>query len=188
MNSGLTCEVMIRITNVLCGVELNTHMDLKSICYTTCNSILHQGKMKCLTWRHRKIGGGKSVAVLFSNGCMTVNGNANIPAAKRNCRQFARLFQRLGYDVKFKMISILSISVCAKFPFNIKPNIEYICRVYGGEYEPELHNACQVSLNQMCVFVFPSGSINATGLRNTNEARNILKSFIHDIIMHGYES
>ncbi len=173
---------------MLCGVELNTVMDLQSICYSTCNSILHEGKMKCLTWRHGKIGLGKSVAVLFSNGRMTVNGNANIPAALKNCRQFARLFQKLGYEVQFKAISILSISVCTKFPYNIKPNIEYICRVYGGEYEPELHNACQVKLKQMCVFVFPSGSINATGLSNTIEARNMLKSFINDIVIHGYQS
>ncbi len=160
-------------------------MDLHHICNVFGNCVLHNGKMKCLTWRHRKISGGKAVAVLFGNGKMTVTGNRTIYEAFKNCRKFVRLLQNHYWNVKLNHIKILAISVSTKFPNNIKPCMEYICANYGGVYEPELHNACNVRLKNTCVHVFPSGSINVTGLPNRRKDRYRLRKFIYNAVING---
>ncbi len=188
MNYGLTCEVVLKTTNVLCGVNLNTTIDTAYIANASCNTVLHNGKMRCLTWRQRHISDGQSVAVLFSCGKMTVTGNRTIHSAIKNCRKFCRLIQKFGFDVNIGQIKILAISVCAKFPNDIKPDIPWICANYGGQYEPELHNACKVKLNRINVQVFASGSLNITGLQNTSTSKETLKSFIYDIVIHGKQA
>ena len=185
VNYGLTCEVEIRATNILCAADLGCPMNLTDIADKLPNTIFDPSKMQCVTMRHRRIGDGRCVALIFSSGYMSVNGSRSVSEAKCNLRRFARLLQKIGYGVKLTCIKIQSISAFARLPETIKPNLDYVIKNLGGSYEPELINAVCLQVDGMCMLVFHSGGIVLTGLRFGRGHRDLVHRIVNNIVMNG---
>ena len=188
VNYGLTSEVHIISTNVLCAGKLHCRVDLTHIAKRLPNVTYNPKQMSCATLRHRKIGKASCVAVLFASGHMSVNGSKNTTQAKVNFRCFARLIQKLGYPVRLETIRVLSISATARLPYFVIPDIKYAVRELGAVYEPEIHNSACLKVKGMSLLIFHSGSLVVTGLRFGQSHRKLLHRIINNLIHNGKEA
>ncbi len=181
---GLTCEVEINTTNVLCAGMLGCHIGLNNVAQKLPNVVYNPKKMSCLTLRHRKIGKGKCAAVLFRTGYLSVNGSITVEEAKTNFRKFARLIQRLGYPVTLSKINIQCISAVARLPKFLAPNMKHAVKRLGATYEPELNNSACIKRAGVCLLLFSSGALVITGLKlgrgHRKELQRLIKSIVYN--------
>ncbi len=185
-NFGLTSEVEIKTSNVVCAADLGCQFDLLYIAKSASNVTYNPCKITCAIIRNRKIGLGKCVALIFRRGYICVNGNSNVRDARKHLRQFARLLQKKwGYGVTLNTIHILSMSAFAHLPKICKPDMDYVVKCLGGQYEPELMNSACIKKNGLCMLVFHSGGLVFTVLKFGKGHRKLVHSLIDTIIMNG---
>ena len=179
---GLTCEVEIDTTNVLCAGMLGCPINLRSVASRLGNAVYNPSQMSCLTIRNRKIGRGKCAAVIFRTGYMSVNGSATVEEARTNFRQFARILHRMGYEIDISKIQIQCISAVARLPANLKPNMKHAMKRLGASYEPELHNSASIKRSGVCLLLFPTGAMVITGLKLGRGHRRVVHRLIKSIV------
>ncbi len=179
---GLTCEVEINTTNVLCAGMLGCAVDLKKLAGKMANVVYNPKKMSCLTMKHRKIGRGRCAAVLFRTGYLSVNGSETVREARINFRQFARLIQRQGYPVSLCKIDIQCISAVARLPKFLKPNMKHAVKRLGASYEPEISNSACIKSLGVCLLLFASGGMVITGIKLGRGHRKVVRKIIKSIV------
>ena len=134
-------------------------------------------------WRHKKIGFGRAVAIIFESGYISLNGSKSVTEARCNMRQFLRILQKMGYEIRLCSIKIQAISACCTIPPRVKVNINDLVSYLGGEYEPEILQACVFKREGVSFVVFPSGSVLITGIRNTFHSLCMVKHVIRDVVI-----
>ena len=162
----------VTVSNVLASCRLGCEFDLHDLTHRLTNTTFDPSKMKCMTWRHRKIGKGSCVAILFSSGYLSVNGNKSVKEARKNVRQFARILQRKGYDIRLTRVDIQAISATSRLPKITSSCMKMIVEKIGGNYEPEIFSAAIFKKNNMCFLLFASGNIVITGIKENKHEKS----------------
>jgi len=102
--------------------------------------------------------------MVFSNGKIMVNGKVTcIRDCIRRIRRYARVIQRLGWNVHLKKVKICTIS--AHFKVDHDLNLREIANLYKGHYNPERFPAVYFSYKGINYTAFHTGTILMTGIK-----------------------
>ncbi|KDQ49449.1 hypothetical protein JAAARDRAFT_63735 [Jaapia argillacea MUCL 33604] len=118
--------IMPMLQNIIAMVNLNCHLDLKTI-------TLH-----CFTTVIMCICDLKTTAFIFASGKMVVTGAKSEDNLRLALRKYARIIQKLGFDAKFSEFKIQNIVGSCNVKFSIcLEGIPYSHRQFGS-YKPEV--------------------------------------------------
>jgi len=161
------------IQNVVATVNLGCKLDLKKIALHARNAEYNPKKFAAVVMRIRE---PKCTALIFSTGKIICTGAKSPHFSKLACRKFARIIQKLGFDVKFKDFSIQNIvaSVDVRFPVRLEGIA--VKHSQFSSYEPELFPGLIYRMvdPKIVLLIFVSGKIIFTGAK---ESSQVFKSF-----------
>eukprot|EP00658_Telonema_sp_P-2_P019448 TRINITY_DN17683_c0_g1_i1.p1 TRINITY_DN17683_c0_g1~~TRINITY_DN17683_c0_g1_i1.p1 ORF type:complete len:137 (+),score=25.85 TRINITY_DN17683_c0_g1_i1:326-736(+) len=113
----------------------------------------------------------KTTALIFSSGKMVCTGAKSEEFSKIAARKYARIIQKLGYDVCFKEFKIQNIvgSVDVKFPIRL----EGLAFAHGhfSSYEPEIFPGLIYRMQnpKIVLLIFVSGKVVLTGAKERSQ-------------------
>jgi len=160
---------MVQITNVVVQTDLHVAIDLRDLANNTRDFIYDPAIFTGAIWKHRKIGG---CCLVFHNGKINCNGNRNFQQAKKRIRQYARVIQKLGYEVKLEKIELVTMTAVHQLSSILDYN--KVCNILGATYEPEIHNAAMLKRGKVHYNCFQSGKIVITGVHNVERVYGTL--------------
>lgn len=109
-------EIDITISNVVCSFSVRCHLNLREIARGGVN-VEHRRDLSMITMKIRR---PYSTASMWSSGKVTCTGTTSEDEAKIAARRFARLLQKLGYNVKFNNYRVVNVLGICTMPFAIK--------------------------------------------------------------------
>ena len=157
------------INNIVVCTDLQCDINLRQLTLQ-CSSIIYNPRtFPSVQWKHPTIGGH---CMVFHNGKMIVNGKVtSIKKAKRRLRRYARLLQKLGWNVQLKHINVKTIS--ASYKIKEPVDLPQIVKYYRGSYEPERFPAAMFNKDCIHFTCFHSGSVIMTGIKNEKQLLTI---------------
>ncbi len=157
------------ITNIVSTANLNTTLDLRRLALENSNVIYNPQRFTGATWRHKKING---TLRLFPNGKLIHLGRPDAEKPRRHIRRFARILQKQNHPVHLSQVRLVTMSAVHKLSGRV--DLPCVAQMMNGSYEPELINAVIVKRTGYTLCVFPTGTINITGIRSTDPIYPIL--------------
>jgi transcription initiation factor TFIID TATA-box-binding protein len=152
---------MVHITNTLCSSNLGCTFDLSDLCGKISNGIYNPKKFPALIWHHRNI---KAKCLLFRTGYISLNGAKTMEEARKCIRQYARLLQKMGYQVKLTKIKLNTMSAVHQLSGPV--NYIDIVNALQATYEPEIFTAAMLKREGVHFTIFRTGKILITGLKS----------------------
>jgi transcription initiation factor TFIID TATA-box-binding protein len=150
----------MRLTNVVCAGELGCPIDLQQLTRHIWNA-QYDPKQFGVIWQHRRIGGN---CLVFSNGKINCNGKcASFKEERERLRKYARLIQKLGWNVHLQNLTYPTASAVHELSNPIK--LERIPDGAGFRYEPEIFPALMVRRDGIHFTCYFSGKIIITGIK-----------------------
>ncbi len=160
---------MVRITNVVVQAALHVTVDLEHIASSNRDIRYNPAIFSGIIWQHRKIGGN---CLVFQNGRINCSGSKSLQEAKRRLRQYARLIQKLGYDVKLSRIDLVTMS--GVHQLSARLNFREMCETLDATYHPDVHNAAMLKRGRLHFNCFHTGKVVITGIKNVEVLYPIL--------------
>ena len=153
----------MKLTNVVVQGELGCMFDLRDLTLIITNARYNPRSFSALIWQHRKIGGN---CLLFSNGQINCNGKcASLEQGRRRLRQYARILQKLGYEIELKNVRVVTASASHHLSGNIDPS--RLPREFS--YEPELFPAVMFRRRGIHYICRLSGILMITGIKHQRD-------------------
>ncbi|WJX21882.1 hypothetical protein P8452_11250 [Trifolium repens] len=156
------------LQNIISTVTLDTELDLKAIALQARNAEYNPKRFAVVVMRIRE---PKTTALIFATGKMVCTGAKSEHQSKLAARKYARIIEKLGFNVKFKDFKIQNIVGCCDVKFPIR--LEGLAYVHGAfsSYEPELFPGLTYRMKQpkITLNIFVSGKINLTGAKVRDE-------------------
>ncbi|KAK3105831.1 hypothetical protein FSP39_006692 [Pinctada imbricata] len=153
---------MVRISNIVCSVDLDCRIDLRNLAKTVTNIRYHSDRHNVAIWQNRRIGGN---CLVYAKGKLVCNGYVeSTEAAKRRLRCNARKLQKLGYPVRFKKFRIFTISMVHDLGIPISlPDLR------NARYEPEIIPGAVLAIEDVRFTCFHSGKIIISGIKRDED-------------------
>ncbi|KAG8200813.1 hypothetical protein JTE90_006394 [Oedothorax gibbosus] len=175
--------IIPKVHNVVSSVDLGCKLDLLKIALRLRNAEYNPKRFHAVIMRILQ---PRTAALIFRSGKIVVTGARSETDAHLAARKYARLIQKLGFDVKFIDFKIQNMvaSCDVKFPIQIE-NL-YTSHCQFSSYEPELFPGLIYRLVQprVVLLIFVSGKIVLTGAKGRGELKEsfenmypILKAF-----------
>lgn len=125
----------IVLQNCVVIVDLHTTLDLAVVNARTRNSEYNPSRFHGVVMRIRE---PRSTALIFRSGKLVVTGTRNESDALLASKKFARIIQKIGFNVKFANFKLQNLVATCDLRFPIK--LENLNHVHGqfSSYEPEL--------------------------------------------------
>ena len=152
---------MVHFVNVAITANMGTRLDLKHITNSYINIIYRPKRPNAAVWKHRKM---KSTCLLFASGKMVCTGSKSIEEGRRDIRRFARILQKLGYDIHLKDIIVRTITACHALQGPL-PLVDLVSGM-GATYEPELMPAAMLRSEGVHFCCFHTGRVVITGFKS----------------------
>ena len=153
---------MALITHRVYMTDLKCAFNLRHIASKSRDVVLTSKPFTVLRWRHKKIGG---TCMIYASGKIIHHGE------KYQLRKYARLLQKLGYDVCLKYIKLLTQSATYTLP---SVNYSTLVKTMNASYEPEVFHACILKRDGMNFTIYQSGKVVITGIKNIDDALGVL--------------
>ncbi|VDM56061.1 unnamed protein product [Angiostrongylus costaricensis] len=119
----------------------------------------------------------RTTALIFSSGKMVTSGAKSICASRQASRKFARIVQKVGFDVRFTDFKIQNVVGSCDVRFSIQ--LEGLCITHApfSSYEPELFPGLIYRMVQprVVLLIFVSGKVVITGGRNQEDIDQAFK-------------
>ncbi|KAI9121590.1 hypothetical protein K1719_008623 [Acacia pycnantha] len=169
------CAIVPTIENIVATFVLDCELDLKKIAQQARNAEFNPKAWFCLNYRFSaaimRIREPKTTALIFSSGKVVCTGARTEADSKLAARKFARIVQKLGFEVKFKDFKIQNMvgSCDVKFPIRLE---SLACsHAAFSSYEPELFPGLIYRMKhpKIVFLVFVSGKIVLTGAKERDE-------------------
>ncbi|EDR26064.1 TATA-box-binding protein, putative [Entamoeba dispar SAW760] len=161
------------IQNIVATVELDCTINLQDVVRRVRNAEYNPKRFGALIIR---ITNPKTTALVFHSGKLVVTGGKTVDDSRLAGRKYARILQRLGYNVKFNHFKIQNVvaSCDMKFAISLKELIQLAPKI--TKYEPEIFPGVVYRLAdpKMVLLIFASGKIVFTGGK---EIEQINKAF-----------
>ncbi|CAH1370616.1 uncharacterized protein [Tenebrio molitor] len=155
----------ITIQNCVTTVDLNTKLDLAMINARTRNSEYNPARFHGLIMRLRE---PRTTALIFQTGKIVCTGAKSEQDALLASKKFARIIQKLGFDIKFENFKIQNLVATCDLRFPIK--LENLSLLHGQfcSYEPELFPGIiyRMIKPHLCLLIFVNGKIVFTGSKS----------------------
>lgn len=166
-----------RVQNAVATFNIGRRLDLQHIARQARNAEYNHKRFAACIVRIRD---PKSTALMFASGKIVVTGARNEDDSKLACRKFARMIQKLGYEVKLEdwRIQNLVSSVDSKLLIRLEG---ISAKHYNHcQYEPELFTGLVYRLivprateaakpSQVCLLIFAKGKVVLTGAKSKAE-------------------
>lgn len=127
----------MRLTNVVYQGEMNCVLNLNFLTQQLINVRYSPRSFPGVIYQNRKIGGN---CLIFSNGKINCNGPCeSFSQGLKRLRKYARVIQKLGYDVRLQNVRLVTASACHKL--SGKVNASSLSKSLNFSYDPELFPA-----------------------------------------------
>ncbi len=157
-----------KLQNIVATVNLKCALELRDIALKAKNAEYNPKRFAAVIMRIRE---PKTTSLIFASGKMVVTGARSEEDSKKASRQFAKIIQKLGYQVKFTEFKIQNIvgSCDVKFPIRLEGLAASHSKFCS--YEPEMFPGLIYKMAQpkIVLLIFVSGKIVLTGAKDRSE-------------------
>ncbi|XP_008545632.1 uncharacterized protein LOC103569878 isoform X1 [Microplitis demolitor] len=169
------------LQNVVSTVNLGTELNLMKINACTRNSEYNPSRFTGLIMRIRN---PRATALIFTSGKLVCTGARCEEDSYLATRKFARIIQKIGFQVKFMDFKIQNIVATCDLKFPIK--LESLCESHGNftSYEPELYPGLIYRLiaPRVVLLIFVNGKIVMTGAKDRNDLTTALSNIYNTLL------
>ncbi|CAG9762499.1 unnamed protein product [Ceutorhynchus assimilis] len=173
----------IMLHNCVATVDLNANLDLTNINARTRNSEYNPARFHGVIMRLRE---PRTTALIFRSGKIVCTGAKNEHDAFLGSKKFARIIQKLGFNIRFANFKIQNLVATCDLRFPIR--LENLNHMHGqfSSYEPELFPGLVYRMikPRIVLLIFVNGKIVFTGGKSREDIKEsleniypILKSF-----------
>ncbi|KAF7283709.1 uncharacterized protein LOC143204880 [Rhynchophorus ferrugineus] len=165
----------ITLQNCVATVDLHTNLDLTKINAKTRNSEYNPSRFNGIIMRLRE---PRSTALIFRSGKIVCTGARNEHDALLSSKKFARIIQKLGFNIQFANFKVQNLVATCDLRFPIK--LENLNHLHGqfSSYEPELFPGLVYRLvkPKLVLLIFVNGKIVFTGAKSREEIKEALET------------
>ncbi|ETN75472.1 transcription factor TFIID [Necator americanus] len=156
------------IQNIVATVDLGQRIDLKKLTLHSRNTEYNPKRFSAAIMRIRE---PRTTALIFSSGKMVTTGAKSEDASRQASRKFARIVQKVGFNVKFADFKVQNVVGSCDVRFSIQ--LEGLCIMHAqfSTYEPELFPGLIYRMvhPRVVLLIFVSGKVVITGARNQDD-------------------
>ncbi|XP_054801540.1 TATA-box-binding protein-like [Prosopis cineraria] len=162
------CAIVPVIENIVATFVLDCELDLKKIAQHARNAEFNPKRFSAAIMRIRK---PKTTALIFSSGKVVCTGAKSEADSKLAARKFARIIQRLGFEVKFRDFKIQNMVGSCDVNFPIRLESLACSHAAFSSYEPELFPGLIYRMKhpKIVLLVFVSGKVVLTGAQERDD-------------------
>lgn len=156
-------------------VNLGCELNLQTINFRTRNTEYNPARFHGVVMRIRD---PRCTALVFRSGKIVCTGVRNESDANLAARKFARIIQKLGYNVRFMEFKVQNLVATVDLRFPIR--LENLNQVHGqfSSYEPELFPGLiyRMVKPRVVLLIFVNGKIVFTGAKSEREITDSLEN------------
>ncbi|XP_065076918.1 TBP-related factor [Ochlerotatus camptorhynchus] len=156
------------VRNCVATVSLGCELNLQAINFRLRNSEYNPARFHGVVMRIRE---PRCTALVFRSGKIVCTGARNEADAYLAARKFARIIQKLGYNVRFLEFKVQNLVATVDLRFPIR--LENLNQVHGqfSSYEPELFPGLiyRMVKPRVVLLIFVNGKIVFTGAKSERE-------------------
>ncbi|XP_054708122.1 uncharacterized protein LOC129217807 [Uloborus diversus] len=154
--------IIPKVHNVVCSVDLGCTLDLLKIALRLRNAEYNPKRFHAVVMRILE---PRTAALIFRTGRIVVTGARSEAAAHLAARKYARLIQKLGFDVKFIDFKIQNMVASCDVKFPVQIERLYSSHYQFSNYEPEIFPGLiyRMVKPRLVLLIFVSGKIVLTG-------------------------
>ena len=167
------------IQNIISTVDTKCELDLKLMSRSALNVEYKPQRFGALIMRIRE---PRSTALIFSSGKIVVAGTKTEYDAKKACKKFVKIKNKLGYNVVFDNFKIQNIVFNVKSPLSLE-QIHLYCEKFSV-FEPELFPGLIFRIKKATLLIFGSGKVVITGLNAYNEIKLIFEDVLPILVKY----
>ncbi|CAF0963644.1 unnamed protein product [Adineta steineri] len=166
-------DIKPSLQNIVATANLGCKLDLKRITSQARNAEYNPKRFAAVIMRIRN---PRTTALIFQSGKMVCTGGKSENDASQAARRFARIIQKLGFEVKFSDFKIQNVVGSADLKFKIRLGVLQVAHTNFCRYEPEVFPGLIYQMKELKValLIFASGKVVLTGAK-TRES--IYKAF-----------
>lgn len=157
-----------KLQNIVSTVNLKCALELRDIALKAKNAEFNPKRFAAVIMRIRE---PKTTALIFSSGKMVCTGARSEEDSRKASRQYAKIIQKLGYQVKFSEFKIQNIVGSSDVRFPIR--LEGLAASHSKfcSYEPEMFPGLiyKMASPKIVLLIFVSGKIVLTGAKERSE-------------------
>jgi len=161
------------LQNIISTVNLAVTLDLKTIALHARNAEYNPKRFAAVIMRIRE---PKTTALIFASGKMVCTGAKSEDESKLAARKYARIIQKLGFEVSFTDFKVQNIVASADVGFPVR--LEGLAQQHSkySSYEPELFPGLiyRMLKPKVVLLIFVSGKIVLTGAKTRD---NVYEAF-----------
>lgn len=160
-----------KLQNIVSTVNLKCSLDLRDIALKTKNSEYNPKRFAAVIMRIRE---PKTTSLIFASGKMVCTGARSEEDSRKASRQYAKIIQKLGYQVKFAEFKIQNIVGSCDVKFPIKLESLFNTHSKFCSYEPEVFPGLiyKMADPKIVLLIFVSGKIVLTGAKERHDIFN----------------
>lgn len=166
-DSLLPEDIQPKLQNIVSTANFRCELDLREIALRAKNAEYNPKRFAAVIMRIRE---PKTTALIFASGKMVCTGARSEEDSKKAARQYAKIINKLGFNVKFTEFKVQNIvgSCDVKFPIRLEGLANSHSRFCN--YEPEMFPGLiyRMSRPKIVLLVFVSGKIVLTGAKERN--------------------
>ncbi|KAK3052862.1 hypothetical protein LTR09_005926 [Extremus antarcticus] len=163
-----------KITNIVCGVNLNCRFELKTIALYGRNVTYYPKKFNAAIIRMRE---PKATALVFQTGKMQVLGAKSVDDAKLAARKFARMLQKMGFSPRMEGFNVQNIVAVVDTKMIIRLEKLHHDHYVYSRWEPELFPGLVYRFHESKVkaLVFTTGKVVLLGSKQEEQLDECIK-------------
>ncbi|KAM0678076.1 TATA-binding protein (TBP) [Binucleata daphniae] len=171
------------LQNVVATVNLKCKLDLKQIALKAKNAEYNPKRFAAVIMRIRD---PKTTALIFASGKMVITGAKSEQASLLAARKFARIINKLGFQIEFAEYTIQNIVSSCDTKFNIR--LEGLAFAHSNfcSYEPELFPGLVYRMvkPRIVLLIFVSGKVVLTGAKVREEIYEAFDNIYPVLMQH----
>ncbi|OTF78755.1 TATA-box binding protein (TBP), component of TFII-D and TFIIIB-like [Euroglyphus maynei] len=162
------------VHNIVATANFNCRLELPKIAIRVRNAEYNPKRFCAVIMR---IFEPRTTAMLFASGKIVVTGAKNERLACLACRKFARIVQKLGYDVKFSDFKVQNVVSTVDMKFPIRLDKLAIVHSQFCTYDPDFFPALiyRMVRPRTVLLIFVSGKLIITGARNRTQMKETME-------------
>lgn len=169
----------MRLTNVVYQGEMNCVLNLNFLTQQLINVRYNPMSFPGVIYQNRKIGEN---CLIFSIGKINCNGPCeSFSQGLKRLRKYARVIQKLGYDVRLQNVRLVTASACHKL--SGKVNASSLSKSLNFSYDPELFPAVMLRRDGIHFTCHLRGTVLITGIKRLKDLDNVVFPTILEIEM-----
>ena len=181
-SNNISIEKRPQLQNIVSTADLKCKLDLRTIALKARNAEYNPKRFAAVIMRIRE---PKTTALIFASGKMVCTGAKSEEDSKKAARQYAKIIQKLNYDVKFSSFKIQNIVGSCDVGFKISLEGLSTQNKYCS-YEPEVFPGLIYKMIEpkIVLLIFVSGKIVLTGAKERNQIYDAFKKILPVLQKH----